>query len=445
MTVARQRLIDAPVAPLLAELAWPIALSSVLLDLFRLVALYWMGHLGDASGMAALALAAPIELMMTWVFVALSQGAGSLLARSIGKADGDATGILIASGRLVLAVAVPLAVIGALAAGPVSARLGVRPEVMSALRSYLIWLFLGLPARGLMLLLLGAAIAAGHTRLTMLRMVIQSAFIAGLTPVAMTALGFGVAGPAVSQGAGFIATSIALGVTLYRRRIDIGLGPRRPVPGTWRRVISIGSPLQLGRVSQFVVMWLLVRSVAVDSTEQAAGLGVAISVLMVAANVSLGVTRATATVIGHSLGAARPERVIAALRAGAWIAIVAASGMTLALRWSEPAIGLFTSDKHVIAGAASAMGIICWSMIPIATFQLFGDVYTATGVTKLAGVAFVVGDIPALLLGYCLPGPALTAACTGYLVASIVRAAALAALLRHGVVRPVERARAQAA
>jgi len=431
--------LEGPVARVLVTLAWPLAVSGTLLEGFRLVALYWMGHYAGSVGLSVMAIMGPIDLTVGWIFVALSAGAGSLVARSIGAKRGDGLTIVISATKLVLGVSIVLAAIGVLISGPLCRVLGVEPDVVDVLHRYFVWFCLWLPARGLMQLWLSVAIASGHTRMIIARVLIELAFIGGFTPIAMTTLGLAAAGPAVSQGIGNLGTALALGGTLYARRRELGLVAHTPptdIPRVlWWKIAKIGSPIQAARVTHFLTLGVLVHVIARSGKAEAAGFGIALQVVLLAANLTLGIARGNAVVIGHSLGAQLPARVKETMRLASWIAFGVAATITIALFWPAPFVRLFAHDPKVVDAATRAIAIVHWSVLAIAAAQLLGEAYTATGVTLLAGGAFLIADAPALVLAHTLPGAALTAAAVAYLVSQLVRAALLATLMPHSLWR----------
>src|SRR5262245_54731150 len=112
--------LDAPVGQAMVRLAWPLAVSGTLIEGCRLVALYWMGRHAGPTGLGVMAIMGPIELMVGWVFVALSAGAGSLVAQSIGARRGNGMSIVSSATTLVLVVSVVLGGAGILASQPLA-------------------------------------------------------------------------------------------------------------------------------------------------------------------------------------------------------------------------------------------------------------------------------------------------------------------------------------
>ncbi|HSK03309.1 MAG TPA: MATE family efflux transporter, partial [Kofleriaceae bacterium] len=200
----------------LAQLAWPLVMSGQIGVLTGLVIAFWVGRFLGEDGLAGLALVRPVMLCVFWLFGSVAFGATFLVARSVGARDGRGLAILTSGiGLLVLAwLAALLAVLPN--AGAISGTLGAGASASVA--DYVVpWVLVTLPAATLCELIMSVGAAAGQTRLTLIRSLVDLALVASVTPALLAATEAGLGAGPLAHALASAIVGAALWRTLVRR------------------------------------------------------------------------------------------------------------------------------------------------------------------------------------------------------------------------------------
>jgi Na+-driven multidrug efflux pump len=319
-------------------------------------------------------------------------------------------------------------------AGVLSGDLPVQPTMWSFLLG---WMLLALPAISIMELLLEVANATGATKFNLMRVVVDFAFRAALVPVLIRFAGFGIAGAPIADGIGAVGLIVVVWVALLRRRTALGLGELGPGAwrirwATWKQILAIGLPPQLGRISMFAAELVLVRLVMRDGKTNVVGYGIAMTLLMIGGSATLALSQASSTLIGQALGAGLADRARGAIRTtlfGGTLIMALFIGATM---FDRPVIELFTPDGAIVDAAEHALSILRWGLLGVATWQILLAVFAAYTRTVKASVIVILGEAVGLALACLLPGSRLDSVCISFIAASVFKAALLLALLATG-------------
>ena len=127
---------------MLLRMAAPISLGMMSTFLFQIVDTYFVGRLGSPE-LAALAFSSTAYLVFVSVFMGLSVGVSSVVAKAAGSGDmGRAQGLAVVSLGTVLVLSVGLSVLARAAIGPMFAALGASDEVLPLIGDYMGILYL---------------------------------------------------------------------------------------------------------------------------------------------------------------------------------------------------------------------------------------------------------------------------------------------------------------
>lgn len=448
MTERRDFVLSAPIGRAIWSLAWPIALSNQLSILSLSILLFWLGRLTGETGLVVESLFRPLGLLIAWLFAATSVGASVLVSRSVGASDGR--GLSIAAGSMTLtfalwavvaAVVLPLSpwLSGVLAGG-----LSVERPMLGFLIG---WFAVALPAFSLAEVLLDVANATGSTRFNLVRVLIDLACMAALTPVLMQVAGMGVAGGPVSDGLAALGLDVVVWLALVRRRGALGLGELGAAAwrirwALWRELLAIGLPVQAGRIAMFAAQLILIHRVARDGSASVAGYGVASALFLFGVMTTLALAQAGGILIGQSLGAGLADRARRCVRSTLCAGWLVMTVFVIATMFDRPLIGLFTSDPAVADAAARALSILRWAGFGVATWQILLSSFAAHRATVRASLLIIGGEAVGLAVALLLPGSKLDAVCIAFVAANGLKAALLVWLVAAGT---IARARANLA
>lgn len=235
----------APVGHVLIGMAAPIALGMLSTFLFQIVDTYFVGKLGSAE-LAALAFSSTAYLVLVSVFMGLSVGVSSVVARAAGSDQGGRANRMatIALG-LALALSVGLCLLARSLISPMFSLLGAGEELLPLVRQYMGILYLGFPFLMLGIVGSGAVRAIGITGQTelvfagagILNLIFDWLLIFGKGPFPE----LGLAGAAIATVLSFVF--IFLGVmAIMRRHGLLGFAGLRSSLVDTREMLAVSVP-----------------------------------------------------------------------------------------------------------------------------------------------------------------------------------------------------------
>jgi putative MATE family efflux protein len=376
-------------------LAVPMVLELALESLFAVVNIFYISHM-SANITEALAIVGLTESLLTLVFtigMGLAMAVTATVARRVGEqnmpgaAQAGAQGIWLG-----VLCSLPLAVVGLFFMPFVFQLMGAHSEVIGVGKGYGQIIFVGNAT--VMLLFINNAIfrGAGDASIAMrslwmaniVNFILDPCFIFGLGPFPE----WGVTGSAVATTIGRCA-GIAYQFWLLfggKGRIKIEWHQFAPdFPMMWKLLrLSFGVMLQnFLATSSWIAMMRFVSSFGTSAT---AGYTVAIRIIIFAILPAWGMSNAAATLVGQNLGAKKPERAEKSVwmtgRANMVFMLLVTVVFVL---FTEFMIGIFTTDREVVAYGVAALRILsygyvfyAWGMVITASFNGAGDTYTPT-------------------------------------------------------------------
>ena len=388
--------------------AIPLALTSMLQQLFNATDVAVVGRFASKEAMAAVGGNAPVVSLLVNFFVGLSIGANVVIARHIGAKDTGKVRQAVGT-ALVLAVICGLfiAVCGNIIAGPIVRLLGVPEEVAPYSVLYLRIYFAGAPF--VMLYNFGAAIfrSNGNTRTPLICL-----FTGGILNVAanlffVLVLGMDVDGVAIATVLSNVVSSLLLLRTLLREESVIRLHPEtlRLDRGLLEQMIRIGLPAAL-QSTVFSISNLCVQT-AINSlgSDVMAASSAAFNIEIFIFFIINAFGQTLVTFVGQNYGAgeyARCREVVRKTMIVSWCISMAAS--ILMILSADLLMGLFTDDPAIVELGSLRIRILMYSE----TLNVFMD--------NLSGAMRGLGKslIPALITLFGVCGTRITWVFTGF-------------------------------
>ncbi|MBU1616582.1 MAG: MATE family efflux transporter [Candidatus Margulisbacteria bacterium] len=304
-------------------LATPMIVSNLLQTTFELVNMFWVGRLGSTA-LAAVAMSGSIIMVVMFMMMGIGVGTTAMVARAIGaKEHGRAEEVVKQSLFIAFVGSFILAVLGYIVSAPLLRLLGASPEVMPLGTSYMHIAFSGSFVIFFMFLIMAVLQGAGDTMTPMLILAFSLLLNAILDPLLIFGLGpfpmLGVPGAAlatiISRGIGCL---IAFEVMLRgRSHIKLNLKSYGVDGAIINRILMIGFPASIQMTLRGLMGVVLMWVVAGFGTMSVAayGIGIRLSMLLMMPGFALGM--ASATMVGHNLGAKKPERAVSSV----WTAV----------------------------------------------------------------------------------------------------------------------------
>ena len=394
------RTLDMTQGPVFSQViffALPIMLSSILQLLFNAADTIVVGRFAGSEALAAVGSVGSLNNLIISLFIGLSVGANVLVARFTGsREDRNVSETVHTAVLLSLVGGVLLAFIGFALARPLLHMMGSPDDIIDLATLYVRILFLGMPVQMLYNFCAAVLRAVGDTKRPLYFLTIAGVINVILNLIFVIIFHMSVAGVAlatiISQAvsAWLVTHSLMLmeGPTrLNLRRLHFN---RRML----REIIRIGLPAGIqSSVFSF-------SNVVIQSSVNSFG-SVVIAGNAASSNIGSFIYQAMNTFqqaitcfAGQNIGAHKPRRIIASMKACmVWAIIFGVAMGAFSCIWGETLLGFYSSDPAVIAAGMERQIIVC------APYFLCGMMDVMTGV--LRGVGYSLLPMIVSILGAC--------------------------------------------
>lgn len=402
---------DAQLKRRIFGLSWPMVGETTLHMSMELVNTALIASLG-AVALAGAGAALQVMQFLVAALTALSVGASILVSHAVGAGDLRRASRLA---RQALAWSVllsaPMCVAGWFAAPGVIAGFDLEPAATAAGTAYLQVAMGTVIALVVLLLSAGVLRGAGDARTPMLvtlvanvvNVVLAWALIGGH-------LGLPEMGVVGAAWATFISRSLAVVLiltALFRGRAGLSIRARswwRPRWGIGREILGLGSP---AAAEQMLISgaWLAFTFlVAHIGTTELAVQRVAMTVMSMAFLPAIGLSLATTTLVGQSVGAGRPDVADRVIRITTRWSLLLVSVVAGALMlWARPIMELFSDDLRVVTLGVATLHVMLltqpfWGVVMQQTGALRGMKDTISPLVIEACVNWTAVALSALLI-----------------------------------------------
>ncbi len=336
---------------------------------------------------------------MFYVLVSLGSGlatAGSvLIAQYEGAKQGEGVDHIAAQTLLmVLGVGTCFALAGWLLARPLLRAIGVEPALEDLTARYLSISYLGMVPLFAFMAIQGMLQAVGEVRFTFRVMLASVVVNAALDPVFIFFLGWGVAGAAIAT---VTAQVLALGLGLHHiltGRSVLHLKPEhfRPDLRHMSRAFAIGMPASIEQATRTFGSLALMSTAAQFGAQGLAAFGMGTRLMNFFFGPILGLSVATAAVVGQNIGAGRMDRAEAAGKLCAWLGFGLLTAIGLALIPAAPFImtAMSPKDPALIRSATGFVYVFAPFLGAMAVSQTLLGVFRGAGSTRQSMVISIV-------------------------------------------------------
>ena len=390
MSGARVTMTEGSLSGILLRVALPITFTNLAQSSFEIVNAFWVGRLGEHA-IAAVAASGPLFNVLISIGSGLSTAGAVLIAQFAGARRHDGIDHVTAQTLLMVGVmAAAFAVAGAVLVSPLLHLIGVAPDVHDLASQYLHVRYLGMVPMFCFLSIQAMLQAVGEVRFAMIvqtgslvcNALLDPLLIFGLGPVP----GLGVPGAAVAT---VLVQTGALAIVL--RRLLSGRSAlqlrRRNFRPDWthvRRAAALGVPASIEQGIRTFSSLLLMSLAASFGTVALAAYGVGTRLLFLWFSPMLGLSIATAVVVGQNIGAGLDARARDAARLSAWMGFLLLTGIGLLLIPFVPLImrTLAPGEDEVVAEAIRFAYIYCPFLGVLALPQALLGAFRGAGSTK---------------------------------------------------------------
>jgi putative MATE family efflux protein len=361
-----------PLIGILLRVALPITLTNLSLSAFDIVNAFWVGRLGQ-DAIAAVAASGPLFNVLINLGSGLSTAGAVLIAQNAGARRHHVLDHVAAQTLLMVAsMATVFALSGELFSAPLLRLIGVEPGIHDLAAHYLHIRYVGMVPMFCFMATQAMLQAVGEVRFAMLVQMGAILCNAALDPLLIFGLGpvpaLGVGGAALAT---VIVQSAALAVALRhllsgRSALHLHLHDFRPDWVHVRRAAELGVPACIEQGIRTFSSILLMSLAAGFGTLALAAYGVGTRLLFLWFSPIIGLSIATAAVVGQNVGAGLVDRARAAARLSACVAFAGMTAIGLLLMPFVPLImrTLAPGQEAVIAEASR----FAWIYLPFLGF-----------------------------------------------------------------------------
>lgn len=403
---------DKPIWKAIMTLVVPSVLTILIMVIYNIADMFFIGLLGDDDQVAAVAVVGPVFSLATAVATTIGAGGCAAMAKSLGAGERERVKTM---SSLCVWAAVGLGAVFAVflltASEPILRLLGATKNLMSYAGIYMRVLAVGAPLMLFSVAMASAVRAEGLILPGMLSNMAGTVTNLILDPLFILALKLGVRGAALATVLGNAVSCLLLALTIRKRSAVMRFSPRYAMrqPGLLLHILAIGLPngvssLLSGLASTFSNRLLHLYGSGAIAAMAAAGRSV-----LVITMVQMGICMGVSPLLAYNCGAGNMPR----LRETLWKTGALASGFGLlaaigCFLGRDTLVALFLKDP---ANLALSSRLMIWliAVSPLLSLyylgsnflQALGKAFQATLVSVLRQGALL---IPSLYLMHALFG-----------------------------------------
>ncbi len=388
-------MLHGPVTGKILEFAFPVAASSILQQLFNAVDIIVVGQFAGSEALAAVGANTTVISLILNLFIGITLGTNSIIARHIGMRDGKRVRIGVStSAALAICIGIFLLIIGLLVSRPLLTVMATPANIIGQAVLYLRIYMLGAPF--IMIFNFGAAIlrSRGDTQRP-LYILITAGVINMLLDLALVIFfHMGVEGVAIATTVSNLVSAVAIVWTLLREDGDFRLDPRHMRPD-WTETKAI---LSLGLPAGFQSMLFAISNVFVQSSVNGYGSNAiagnaaaliyeSLGYLIVPAFASAAMTFISQNYAAGQYG--RCKKIFSKTMLLSTLSCFVFSMIFVALR--EPCLKLFSADPEVIAYGKIRMETALSMLFLCNSYEISSAAMRGYGVSLLPALLTIFG------------------------------------------------------
>ncbi|MDA3845123.1 MAG: MATE family efflux transporter [Vallitaleaceae bacterium] len=400
----------------MARLAVPSIGGMLAITIFNITDTYFVSKLGVVH-LAAMGFTFPVVMIIGSISSGIAIGAGSLLARAMGRKDYHLMHRIATDGILLAIVTVMIfAVAGILTMKPVFTLLGADSVTLPLIMDYMLVWYLGIgvvlmpPVSDSCMRGMGDMIRPSLVMITcaVLNVILDPIFIFGKLGVPAMGIQGAAIATVISRFAGML---VSLGFVHFKYKLlDFRYKSYKELFESWWNILAIGIPSAIVRVLPQTVRALITsRAAAVGGLYAVAAVAAGGKIESFATVISMAVGVSLVPMIGQNWGANRLDRVHKIRHLTNRIALyygVVLFGLSLV--FSDNLAHIFNDNIEVVKYIQIYLGVVTLASMGLNTYNWTSEMLNAAGKPKwslninLLGTLVVL--IPLIILGSLIAG-----------------------------------------
>lgn len=391
---------DKPVWKAIFTLAIPAVLTVLIMVIYHMADMFFIGKLGDDTQIAAVSVVSPVFSLATAAGTMLGAGGCAAIAKALGarkKQEAQAVGSLCIWGSLLFGVAFAAVIIPA--AAPILRLLGATEDMAAYSAAYLRILALGVPVM-LFSTTMGSVVRAeGAAVQGMLCNIAGTVTNLLLDPLFILWLHMGVAGAAIATVMGNLVASVCLGLLVKTKSSVLTFSPK-PAIGQTRLLLhtmALGLPNALSSILSGLTSTFGNRLLGLYGSGAIAAMAAASRSAMIISMVQMGICMGVSPLLAYNYGSGDRHRLKEVLLKTSVLTMAFGFAATAAcFLFRDTLIGLFLTDA---ANVELSRGFLTWLLL---ASPLLGFYYLSSNYLQAAGKAFLATVVSVLRQGALL-------------------------------------------
>lgn len=375
------------------QLAWPCALESVLVSLIGSIDTMMVGGIGSAA-IAAVGITNQPKFILLALIFSLNAGVTAVIARRKGQGDIDGANRCLRQCVLItLALSLLMGAIGIVFARPILLFAGAGQDIIDDATSYFQIIMVSVVFMSLSLTINAAQRGVGNTKISMRTNICANIFNIIFNYLLINGIWIfpklGVRGAAVATVIGNLVGCLMSIFSLYYRSefLHIRGYSWRFDKKTMRSILSIGGSALVEQICLRIGFFLYAKIVAVLGTTAFATHQICMNILNLSFAFGDGLSIASSSLVGQSLGQKRPDLAIIYGKTGQRMAFCISTVLMLIFFFGRRfLVGLFTTETAVIEMGVPLMIIIAFSTHIQTSQVVFSGCLRGAGDTKFVAL-----------------------------------------------------------
>ncbi len=374
-----------PVGKLVLNNAIPAMLAMIMVLIYNIADLFFVGQTGDPLKVAAVALATPVFLIFMSIGNIFGIGSTSVVSRSLGKGDSAyAKKVSAFSIWSCVIIGILISLFIFLFMDQVMTLIGTSADIWDMVKSYLQIICLAGPFLMFSTCLSSLLRAEGQAGKAMIGMMLGNLINIVLDPVLILFFDMGVTGAAVATAVGQLIGALYYIFYLLKGKslLSAKIKDFTLKNNVCKNVLIIGIPASLGSLLMTVSQILINSEMSKYGDLALAAIGVAGKITMITGMLCIGLGQGIQPLLGYCVGAKDFKRYKSILKFSMIFAFGLSAVMTLSCYLGlNPLVSMFLTD------AASYDYAVSFSSTFLTTSVLFGMFYVLMNALQAAGAA----------------------------------------------------------
>ncbi len=374
-----------PVKKAVLSNALPAMIAMIMVLVYNMADLFFVGQTGDPLQVAAVSIATPVFLIFMSLGNIFGIGGTSFLSRSLGSGNKElAKKISSFCFWSCVTVGIVISVIMFFAMDGILGVLGTSEDIWSMVKNYLQIICVSGPFILISSCFSNLLRGEGQAGKAMIGMLIGNVVNIVLDPVFILGFDLGVEGAAIATVIGNICGGLYYIFYLLKGNtiLSTKLKDFSVSNGILSNVLAIGVPASLATILMSVSQMILNGQMSAYGDLALAGIGVAMKVTMITSMLCIGLGQGVQPLLGYAVGAGNKKRYSDIMKFSLTFAFVLSGVLTIGCYIGlEQIVGGFLSDPAAFDYAFS------FSQILLSTSILFGILFVISNALQAAGAA----------------------------------------------------------